>query len=71
MCCLLSVAEELDAVRAAAMEAGASAAVTTNHHALGGAGAIDLGEAVIKACNEQSQFNFLYDVNLSIKVRSV
>lgn len=55
-------------MRAAALEAGASAAVTTNHHALGGAGAVDLGEAVIKACSEASQFDFLYDVGLSIKV---
>jgi formyltetrahydrofolate synthetase len=55
-------------VRAAALEAGASAAVTTNHHALGGAGAMDLGEAVIKACSEQSEFKFLYDVGMSIKV---
>ena len=64
----LTHVEELEAVKAAALEAGASAAVTTNHHALGGAGALDLGEAVIKACNQQSEFNFLYDVGLSIKV---
>ncbi len=62
-------AEELEAVKSAALEAGASAAVTTNHHALGGAGALDLGEAVIKACNQQSEFNFLYDAGLSIKVQ--
>jgi len=61
-------AEELEAVRAAAVEAGAFAAVTTNHHALGGAGAVDLGEAVVQACNQESKFSFLYDVDLSIKV---
>lgn len=55
-------------MRAAAIEAGASAAITTNHHALGGAGAVDLAEAVVKACSEKSEFKFLYDVNLSIKV---
>lgn len=61
-------AEELAAVKAAALEAGAAAAVTTNHHALGGAGALELGEAVIKACAQQSDFSYLYDVGLSIKV---
>lgn len=55
-------------MRAAAVEAGAFAAVTTNHHALGGAGAVDLGEAVVQACNQESKFSFLYDVDLSIKV---
>ena len=55
-------------MRSAALEAGASAAVTTNHHALGGAGAVALAEAVVKACSEQSDFTYLYDVNLPIKV---
>lgn len=55
-------------MRTAAVEAGAAAAVTTNHHALGGAGAVGLAEAVVEACSQPSQFKFLYDVNLSIKV---
>lgn len=62
-------AEELEAVRTASLEAGATAAVVTKHHALGGAGAIDLAEAVVKACSgPKPDFQYLYDVNLSIKV---
>lgn len=55
-------------MQAAALEAGAAAAVTTNHHALGGAGAVELAEAVVKACSQPSDFEFLYDANLPIKV---
>ncbi|GFR43990.1 hypothetical protein Agub_g5136 [Astrephomene gubernaculifera] len=60
---------ELEAVRAAALEAGASAAVICAHHGLGGAGAVELGQAVIAACSPETkpEFKFLYDVNLSIK----
>ncbi len=47
--------------------AGASAAVICNHHGLGGAGAAELGQAVVEACGQPSSFKFLYDVNLSIK----
>ena len=48
--------------------AGAEAAVISNHHALGGAGAVDLAEAVVAACSRPSDFRFLYDTQLSIKV---
>lgn len=41
---------ELEAVRRIAMESGAFAAVTAQHWAKGGAGATDLGNAVIAAC---------------------
>ncbi|PNW73619.1 hypothetical protein CHLRE_13g566000v5 [Chlamydomonas reinhardtii] len=59
---------ELEAVRAAAMEAGASAAVICAHHGLGGAGAVDLAEAVVAAtAGPKPDFKFLYDVNISIK----
>lgn len=62
-------AEELEAVRAASLAAGASDAVVTKHHALGGAGAIDLAEAVVKACSgAKPDFKYLYEVDLSIKV---
>ena len=33
----------------------------------GGEGTVDLAEKVIKACEQKSEFKFLYDVNLSIK----
>lgn len=57
---------ELDTIRKYAIEAGAQDAVPSYHWALGGAGAVKLGEAVIKACEEESHFKFLYDENLSI-----
>ena len=39
------------------------------HHALGGEGAIDLANAVIKASKEPPNFKFLYELDLPIKVR--
>lgn len=48
--------------------AGADAAVICNHHGLGGAGATDLAEAVVAACEKPSNFKFLYDASLPIKV---
>lgn len=59
--------EELDAVREAALAAGAFDAVVTRHHALGGAGAVDLARAVMAACEQPVDFKFLYDVDLPIK----
>lgn len=35
-------------------------------HAKGGKGAVKLAKKIIKLCNEESEFNFLYDVNESI-----
>jgi formyltetrahydrofolate synthetase len=56
-------------VRSAALAAGAADAVVTRHHALGGAGAVDLAEAVVRACSQPAEFKFLYDVDQPIKVR--
>lgn len=60
---------EIEAVKKAAMDAGAFDAVMSNHWAEGGAGAADLATAVEKACkaNDEKSFKFLYDLNLSIK----
>jgi methylenetetrahydrofolate dehydrogenase (NADP+)/methenyltetrahydrofolate cyclohydrolase/formyltetrahydrofolate synthetase/formate--tetrahydrofolate ligase len=58
---------EVDLVRRSAEEAGAFAAVTTEHHARGGEGARDLAEAVAEASREPSQFEFLYPLDRSIK----
>ncbi|MEW6404182.1 MAG: formate--tetrahydrofolate ligase [Chloroflexota bacterium] len=58
---------EVELVRKAALEAGAMDAVVSRHWMEGGKGAIALAEAVIKACEKPSKFQFLYDVNLSIK----
>ena len=39
----------------------------TNHWAKGGAGSVELGEAVIAACEQPSNFKFLYPLDYSIK----
>lgn len=58
---------EIELVRCKAIEAGAHAAVPSNHWAEGGAGAVALGEAVIEACKQPSQFQFLYPLDMPIK----
>jgi formyltetrahydrofolate synthetase len=58
---------EMALVRRRAIEAGASDAVVSNHWALGGAGAVELGKAVIAACQKPADFHFLYSLDLSIK----
>lgn len=60
---------ELALVREAALSAGAFDAVIAEHHAKGGAGAVALAEAVIRACESPSSFRFLYDVELPIKAK--
>ncbi len=58
---------EVKLVERIALEAGAEAAVMSDHWANGGEGARELAEAVIAACEKPSEFKFLYDVNLPIK----
>lgn len=58
---------ELDLIKESALAAGAFAAVTTEHHALGGEGARALAEAVVEASNQPGQFDFLYPLDRSIK----
>ncbi|MBE3066672.1 MAG: formate--tetrahydrofolate ligase, partial [Chloroflexi bacterium] len=58
---------EVEIVRQAALEAGAMEAVVSTHWMDGGAGALKLAEAVIKAADKPSQFKFLYPLELSIK----
>ncbi|HEY1241841.1 MAG TPA: formate--tetrahydrofolate ligase [Bryobacteraceae bacterium] len=58
---------EIELVRKLAKAAGAQDAVVSNHWAQGGAGAVDLGKAVIAACEKPSQFKFLYPLERSIK----
>jgi formyltetrahydrofolate synthetase len=60
-------AAEIDLVRRKAKEAGAIDAVMANHWAEGGAGAVELGKAVIAACEMPSKFQFLYPLEISIK----
>lgn len=58
---------EVEMVRKIALEAGAEDAVMSNHWADGGAGSVALGEAVVAACEQPSDFNFLYPLDKSIK----
>jgi formyltetrahydrofolate synthetase len=58
---------EVALVRRLAKEAGAADAVVANHWAQGGAGAVELGKALIAAVEKPSNFHFLYALDLSIK----
>ena len=60
-------AAEIELVRRIAVEAGAQDAVASNHWAEGGAGAVDLGRAVIRACELPASFRFLYPLEMSIE----
>lgn len=62
--------KEINLVRDAAISAGASAAVMSNHWAEAGKGAEDLARAVVQACAESNptqDFRYLYDLDSSIK----
>jgi len=58
---------EVNLVRQAAIEAGAEDSVVCTHWMEGGKGAIKLAEAVVKACEKPSNFQFLYPLEFSIK----
>jgi formyltetrahydrofolate synthetase len=62
---------EIELVAKKAMEAGAYAAVRSNHWAQGGLGAVDLGNALIEACAKSRAstvptFKFLYPLTFTI-----
>ncbi|MGB6006065.1 MAG: formate--tetrahydrofolate ligase [Ornithinimicrobium sp.] len=56
---------EHEAIRRIAEAAGARVAVA-NHFSEGGAGAIDIAEAVVEACEEPSTFKPLYELEMSL-----
>eukprot|EP00743_Colponemidia_sp_Colp-15_P003812 GILK01004112.1.p1 GENE.GILK01004112.1~~GILK01004112.1.p1 ORF type:complete len:672 (+),score=105.01 GILK01004112.1:90-2018(+) len=61
---------EIEIVRKKALEAGAVNAVMANHWAEGGRGAVELGRAVMEACEtgrRADNFKFLYPLEYSIK----
>ncbi|ADK83069.1 formate--tetrahydrofolate ligase [Sediminispirochaeta smaragdinae] len=60
--------KEIAAVRKAAEEAGARVALS-RHWELGGEGAKDLAGAVVEACEEKSDFRFLYETSMPQKQR--
>ena len=63
---------ELELVRTKALEAGADAAVVSDHWARGGEGALDLARAVVDVCEAggnapNDSFRFLYDLDKSVE----
>jgi formyltetrahydrofolate synthetase len=59
--------KEVDLLKQIAKKAGAEGAYRSDHWAQGGAGSVELGEAVVKACEKKSKFKFLYKDSDSIK----
>ncbi|MEW6262779.1 MAG: formate--tetrahydrofolate ligase [Thermodesulfobacteriota bacterium] len=60
--------DEIAMVRKAAEAAGARCAVS-NHWAQGGQGALELADAVIEACDQESKFEFLYPLETKLRQR--
>jgi formate--tetrahydrofolate ligase len=60
--------DEIAAIRRNAEAAGARVAVS-QHWLKGGDGALEFADAVADACEEQSNFKFLYETNISIRDR--
>jgi formate--tetrahydrofolate ligase len=58
---------EIDAIKAIAMENGAVGVSVAEHWAKGGPGAAELAEMVVTACEQPNDFKFLYPVEWSIK----
>lgn len=59
--------KELEALREIAIANGALGAAVSNNWAEGGKGATELAEMVVQAAEEESDFQFLYDLDLPIK----
>ena len=60
---------EVEVLREEALAAGAEAAVPANHWAEGGAGAIELGKAVMAASSKPKNFSLLYDLDGTVQDR--
>jgi len=58
---------EIDAIREAALAAGAERVVVSEVWAKGGAGGAEVAEALVEACQKQNGFRFLYPEDASIK----
>ncbi len=58
---------EVQLVQKLALQAGATQAILAEHWAKGGAGAQELAEAVVAACEQPSDFKFLYPLEWTIK----
>ncbi len=60
-------AAEIEAVREIALAAGATGVAVARHWAEGGAGAADLAEMIVSACELPNDFRLLYPDDMSIK----
>ena len=58
---------EVELLRKIAQSSGAEAAVKSDHWARGGAGAVELAEAVLSASDKTTRFEFLYPLDMPIK----
>jgi formate--tetrahydrofolate ligase len=63
------VEEEIERVRALALDQGAFAAEVNNAFEEGGAGAAALAEAVVAAADESNSFEYIYPLDASIEVK--
>ncbi|MEL6148140.1 MAG: formate--tetrahydrofolate ligase, partial [Chloroflexota bacterium] len=59
--------KEIDAIKRIAEENGATGVAEARHWAEGGAGAAELAEMVVSACEQPNDFKYLYDVDRPIK----
>lgn len=58
---------EVALVERVALAAGAEEAVMSDHWSQGGAGSVELAQAVMRACEQPSHFKFLYDIDATIQ----
>ncbi len=65
--------EEVDYLREKALKSGAFRVAESNVHAHGGEGGIELAEAIVEACDQDSNFELLYgdDMTLEDKIKKV
>lgn len=59
--------EEIAVIKRLAVQAGALGAAVCRHFSEGGAGATELAEMVVQACEQPSGFRFLYELDQPIK----
>eukprot|EP01080_Neovahlkampfia_damariscottae_P004727 gene4727-8311_t len=59
--------EELELLEKIAKKSGAFDVVESHHWQFGGKGAIEAGKSIIKACEQESKFEFSYPLSSSIK----
>ncbi|CDF91567.1 ZYBA0S12-01904g1_1 [Zygosaccharomyces bailii CLIB 213] len=60
---------EVDAIKSAALNAGAFDAVASNHWEDGGKGAIPLAKAVVEATKQPKKFQYLYNLHDSVEAK--